>query len=167
MSKIPTNIDYFRIKAGMTVEELADKIDVERTHLQAMKSPTSKKKIFLHQLVAIAEAVGCQAYELIMPLDELKRYNAGGGRIDKDAMVYCLKMAKNISRELGIVSDLDQEAGWACDLLPTALKEQQDSKKITLSLPAAIRLLGLDSATPSPKDPKNSNIRKSAHRASS
>lgn len=60
------NISYFRRHAGLTQEELAEKVGISRAHLSAIEAPNLVRSISLETLFNIADALGIDAYKLLV-----------------------------------------------------------------------------------------------------
>ncbi|MBQ4530119.1 MAG: helix-turn-helix transcriptional regulator [Lachnospiraceae bacterium] len=58
------NIAYYRKRAGMTQEELAEKIDISRSHLSAIEAPNIIRPFSLEILFDIATALDIEPYKL-------------------------------------------------------------------------------------------------------
>lgn len=58
------NIAYYRKRAGMTQEDLAEKIDISRSHLSAIEAPNIIKPFSLEILFQIATAPEVEPYDL-------------------------------------------------------------------------------------------------------
>ena len=58
------NIAYYRKRAGMTQEDLAEKIDISRSHLSAIEAPNIIKPFSLEILFQIATALEVEPYDL-------------------------------------------------------------------------------------------------------
>ena len=58
------NIAYYRKRSGMTQEELAEKIDIRRSHLSAIEAPNIIRPFSLEILFNIATALGVEPYKL-------------------------------------------------------------------------------------------------------
>lgn len=58
------NIAYYRKRAGMPQEDLAEKIDISRSHLSAIEAPNIIKPFSLEILFQIATALEVEPYDL-------------------------------------------------------------------------------------------------------
>lgn len=64
--QIGLNIAYFRKLRGMTQEELAEKVDISRSHLSAIEAPNIVKTLSVELLFQIAEALQIECYQLFI-----------------------------------------------------------------------------------------------------
>ena len=62
--ELSNNIAYYRKRNGMTQEELAEKIDISRSHLSAIEAPNIIRPFSLEILFNIATALGVEPYKL-------------------------------------------------------------------------------------------------------
>lgn len=60
------NISYFRRHAGLTQEELAEKVGISRAHLSAIEAPNLVRSFSIETLFNIADALGIEAYKLLV-----------------------------------------------------------------------------------------------------
>lgn len=63
------NIAYYRKKAGLTQEQLAEKVNISRTHMGRIESVNIKTTASYDALFAIADALNVPAYKFLMPKD--------------------------------------------------------------------------------------------------
>ena len=65
---IGLNISYYRKLKGYTQLELADRVDISRTHMSNIEAPNMQTSISLEVLLSIAKELNIPAYKLlIMP----------------------------------------------------------------------------------------------------
>ena len=60
------NIAYYRKHAGLTQEQLAEKLDISRQHIGAIEAPNIVRPISLELLFNIASVLEIEPYKLIM-----------------------------------------------------------------------------------------------------
>lgn len=63
--EISINIAYYRKKAGLTQEALAEKIGISRSYLGAIEAPNFLKPFSLETLFDIANALDVEPYQLL------------------------------------------------------------------------------------------------------
>ena len=61
---LASNIKHYRLKAGYTQEQLAEKVGIGSKHLSRIE--TARVGVSLDMLVNIADALGVDAYKLLM-----------------------------------------------------------------------------------------------------
>lgn len=59
------NIAYYRKRAGLTQEELAERIDISRSHLSAIEAPNIIRPFSLEILFELADALGVGPNKLL------------------------------------------------------------------------------------------------------
>lgn len=59
------NIAFYRKRAGMTQDMLAEKADLSRSHLSAIEAPNIIRPFSLEILFNIARALGVEPYKLL------------------------------------------------------------------------------------------------------
>lgn len=59
------NIAYYRKKAGLTQEELAERIDISRSHLSAIEAPNIVRPFSLEILFELADALNVGPNKLL------------------------------------------------------------------------------------------------------
>lgn len=59
------NIAFYRKRAGMTQDMLAEKANLSRSHLSAIEAPNLIRPFSLEILVNIARALGVEPYRLL------------------------------------------------------------------------------------------------------
>lgn len=64
------NIAYYRKHAGMTQEQLAERVGISRQHLGAIEAPNLVRPISLELLFNIADVLDIPAYKLLRFRDE-------------------------------------------------------------------------------------------------
>ena len=60
------NIAYYRKHAGLTQEQLAEKLDISRQHIGAIEAPNIVRPISLELLFNIASVLEIEPYKLLM-----------------------------------------------------------------------------------------------------
>ncbi|MDO4830896.1 MAG: helix-turn-helix transcriptional regulator [Clostridia bacterium] len=60
------NIAYFRKLRGYTQEELAEMVDISRSHLSAIEAPNIIKAFSIELLFNIADALQIDSYKLLV-----------------------------------------------------------------------------------------------------
>lgn len=60
------NIAYYRKHAGLTQEQLAEKLDISRQHIGAIEAPNIIRPISLELLFNIASVLEIEPYKLLM-----------------------------------------------------------------------------------------------------
>lgn len=63
--EISANITYYRKKANLTQEEVAEKARMSRSHFAAIESSNMMKSFSLEALFDIAEALNIEPHELL------------------------------------------------------------------------------------------------------
>lgn len=64
------NIVYYRKHAGLTQEQLAERVGISRQHLGAIEAPNLVRPISLELLFNIADVLDIPAYKLLRFRDE-------------------------------------------------------------------------------------------------
>ena len=64
------NIAYYRKHAGLTQEQLAERVGISRQHLGAIEAPNLVRPISLELLFNIADLLDIPAYKLLRFRDE-------------------------------------------------------------------------------------------------
>ena len=64
------NITYYRKHAGLTQEQLAERVGISRQHLGAIEAPNLVRPISLELLFNIADVLDIPAYKLLRFRDE-------------------------------------------------------------------------------------------------
>lgn len=64
------NIAYYRMHAGLTQEQLAERVGISRQHLGAIEAPNLVRPISLELLFNIADVLDIPAYKLLRFRDE-------------------------------------------------------------------------------------------------
>jgi transcriptional regulator with XRE-family HTH domain len=59
------NISYYRKLRGLTQLQLADKINISRTHMSNIEAPNMHTSISLELLFTIADALNVEPYKLL------------------------------------------------------------------------------------------------------
>lgn len=59
------NIAYYRKRAGLTQEQLAERVDISRSHLSAIEAPNIIRPFSLEILFDLANALGIQPNKLL------------------------------------------------------------------------------------------------------
>ena len=65
------NIAYYRKHAGLTQEQLAERVGISRQHLGAIEAPNLVRPISLELLFNIADVLDIPAYKLLRFRDEV------------------------------------------------------------------------------------------------
>ena len=68
--KLGYNIAYYRKHAGLTQEQLAERVGISRQHLGAIEAPNLVRPISLELLFNIADVLDIPAYKLLRFRDE-------------------------------------------------------------------------------------------------
>ncbi len=63
--EIGLNIAFYRKKAGMTQEQLAEKANLSRNFISTVEAPNIVKPLSLESLFNIAQAMGIEPYKLL------------------------------------------------------------------------------------------------------
>lgn len=66
LTEVSYNIVYYRKHAGMTQEQLAEKIGVSRSHLSAIEAPNIVRSFSIEVLFNIAKALNIEPYRLLV-----------------------------------------------------------------------------------------------------
>ena len=66
LTEIGYNIAYYRKHAGLTQEQLAEKIGISRSHLSAIEAPNVVRSFSIELLFSIADALNIEAYRLLI-----------------------------------------------------------------------------------------------------
>jgi len=69
LNNIALNIAYYRKKAGLTQLQLAEIIDISRTHMSRIEATSARGNASLEIIFDIAQALDVPAYKLLMPKD--------------------------------------------------------------------------------------------------
>lgn len=64
------NIAYYRKHAGLTQEQLAERVGISRQHLGAIEAPNLVRPISLELLFNIADVLNIPSYKLLQFRDE-------------------------------------------------------------------------------------------------
>lgn len=64
------NIAYYRKHAGLTQEQLAERVGISRQHLGAIEAPNLVRPISLELLFNIADVLNIPSYKLLLFRDE-------------------------------------------------------------------------------------------------
>lgn len=67
--EIGLNISFYRKKRGLTQDELAEKVDISRSHLSAIEAPNITRVFSLDVLFDIARALEIEPHKLLMIRD--------------------------------------------------------------------------------------------------
>lgn len=70
--QIARKIAHYRIRRGLSQEELADKIGISKSYLSKIEAPNSTKAFSLDVLFAIADGLGLDVVEFFMPIEDKK-----------------------------------------------------------------------------------------------
>lgn len=62
--QLSLNIGYYRRKNEITQEQLAEKLDISRTHMSNIEAPNMEKSLSLELLFDIADALGVEVGKL-------------------------------------------------------------------------------------------------------
>lgn len=65
LRSIKLNISYYRKKSGLTQEQLAEKVDISRTHLSNIEAQNMEIGISLELLFEIADALNIDISKLL------------------------------------------------------------------------------------------------------
>lgn len=68
-TEIGINISFYRKRAGMTQEQLAEKANISRTHLGNIEATNMIKPFSLEVLFDIARVLDVHPYKLLQPKD--------------------------------------------------------------------------------------------------
>ena len=60
------NIAYYRKRAGLTQEQLAEKVGISRAHLGAIEAPNICRPISLDLLFNISAVLGIEAHKMLI-----------------------------------------------------------------------------------------------------
>jgi Predicted transcriptional regulators len=63
---IGLNISYYRKLKGYTQLQLADKVNISRTHMSNIEAPNVPTSVSLEVLLSIAKELGIPAYKLLI-----------------------------------------------------------------------------------------------------
>ena len=66
LTEVGYNITYYRKRAGLTQEQLAEMIGISRSHLSAIEAPNVVRSFSIEVLFNIAEALKIDAYKLLL-----------------------------------------------------------------------------------------------------
>ncbi|BBB90916.1 MAG TPA: helix-turn-helix transcriptional regulator [Methylomusa anaerophila] len=67
--QIAKKIVHYRIRKGLSQEELADKIGISKSYLSKIEAPNSTKAYSLDVLFAIADGLEIDIVQFFMPLE--------------------------------------------------------------------------------------------------
>ena len=68
--QIAKKIVYYRIRKGLSQDELADKIGISKSYLSKIEAPNSAKTFSLDVLFAIADGLDVDVIQFFMPVSE-------------------------------------------------------------------------------------------------
>jgi len=68
--QIAKKIAYYRMKRGLSQDELADKIAISKSYLSKIEAPNSTKAYSLDVLFAIADGLEVDIIKFFMPIEE-------------------------------------------------------------------------------------------------
>lgn len=68
--QIAKKIVHYRIKKGLSQDELADKIGISKSYLSKIEAPNSTKAFSLDVLFAIADGLDVEVFKFFIPLDK-------------------------------------------------------------------------------------------------
>lgn len=60
------NIAYYRKHAGLTQEQLAEKVGISRPHMGAIEAPNLCRPISMELLFSLADALNVEPYKLLL-----------------------------------------------------------------------------------------------------
>lgn len=66
LTEVGYNIAYYRKHAGLTQEQLAEKVGVSRAHISAIEAPNIVRSFSIELLFNVAEALDIEAYKLLI-----------------------------------------------------------------------------------------------------
>lgn len=70
--QIAKRIAYYRMKRGLSQDELADKINISKSYLSKIEAPNSTKAYSLDVLFAIADGLEVDVIQFFKPIEENK-----------------------------------------------------------------------------------------------
>ncbi|SMD15340.1 helix-turn-helix domain-containing protein [Sporomusa malonica] len=70
--QIAKKIVHYRIKKGLSQDELADKIGISKSYLSKIEAPNSTKAFSLDVLFAIADGLEVDVIKFFIPIEENK-----------------------------------------------------------------------------------------------
>ncbi|BBB92264.1 MAG TPA: helix-turn-helix transcriptional regulator [Methylomusa anaerophila] len=70
--QIAKKIVHYRIRKGLSQDELADKIGISKSYLSKIEAPGSTKAFSLDVLFAIADGLDVDVIKFFMPIEENK-----------------------------------------------------------------------------------------------
>lgn len=70
--QIAKRIVYYRIRKGLSQDELADKIGISKSYLSKIEAPNSTKAFSLDVLFAIADGLEIDVIQFFMPIEDKK-----------------------------------------------------------------------------------------------
>lgn len=70
--QIAKRIVHYRIRKGLSQDELADKIGISKSYLSKIEAPNSTKAFSLDVLFAIADGLEVDVIKLFMPIEDKK-----------------------------------------------------------------------------------------------
>lgn len=70
--QIAKRIVHYRIRKGLSQDELADKIGISKSYLSKIEAPGSTKAFSLDVLFAIADGLDVDVIKFFMPIEENK-----------------------------------------------------------------------------------------------
>jgi transcriptional regulator with XRE-family HTH domain len=68
--QLAKRIAYYRMKRGLSQDELADKISISKSYLSKIEAPNSTKAYSLDVLFAIADGLEIDVIKFFMPIKE-------------------------------------------------------------------------------------------------
>ncbi|WP_094602644.1 hypothetical protein SPSIL_013910 [Sporomusa silvacetica DSM 10669] len=68
--QIAKKIVHYRIKKGLSQDELADKIGISKSYLSKIEAPNSTKAFSLDVLFAIADGLDVEVIKFFMPIEK-------------------------------------------------------------------------------------------------
>lgn len=71
--QIAKKIVHYRMRKGLSQDELADKIGISKSYLSKIEAPNSTKAYSLDVLFAIADGLEVDVIEFFMPIEENKK----------------------------------------------------------------------------------------------
>ncbi|QDR81795.1 helix-turn-helix domain-containing protein [Sporomusa termitida] len=68
--QIAKKIVYYRIRRGLSQDELADKVGISKSYLSKIEAPNSAKAFSLDVLFAIADGLEVDVIQFFMPVND-------------------------------------------------------------------------------------------------